>query len=412
MNSPRRDALQVIMDVLEDGAYANLRLKELHRDPSEGAFVNALVYTALEHARWSDYILSFYVKPQKRVIRNVLRLAMGEIFFMDTPDYAAVNGAVALAKECGKGASAGLVNGVLRRILRERDSLPPLPKDIVRRLSIQHGLPEWIVREWVERFGEADTTRMLETPAPAMEIRAQHPYTGEALEGALDVPFARGQVDGNCFRLARSLPVSSPLFQEGKIAIQGEGAMAICRFMGDMTGKRVLDACAAPGGKSAYLYSLTKGDIELVCYELHPHRVALMEQTFERLHVKARCVEKDASLVSEGEDELFDAVLLDAPCSGLGLFREKPDVGLHREEQDVRALCGTQAALLEACARRIKPGGTLCYSTCTISKRENEEQVEAFLQEHPAFSLEEQRQLLPHLHGTGGFYMARMKRCF
>ena len=136
MNSPRRDALQVFMDVAENGAYANLRLKDVRREPSEQAYVSSLVYTALEHLRWADYMLSFYVKPQKKVIRNILRLAVAELFFMDTPDHAAVNGAVELARECGKGAMAGLVNAVLRRMLREKDSLPPLPQDPIARLSI------------------------------------------------------------------------------------------------------------------------------------------------------------------------------------------------------------------------------------------------------------------------------------
>ena len=120
MNSPRRDALQVFMDVVEDGAYANLRLKEVRRTPSEQAYVSSLVYTALEHVKWADYMLSFYVKPQKKVVRNILRLAVAELFFMDTPDHAAVNGAVELTRECGKGALSGLVNGVLRRMTASR----------------------------------------------------------------------------------------------------------------------------------------------------------------------------------------------------------------------------------------------------------------------------------------------------
>ena len=412
MNSPRRDALQVFMDVAEEGAYANLRLKDLRRTPQEQAFVSSLVYTALEHVKWADYMLSFYVKPQKKVVRNILRLAVCELFFMDTPDHAAVNGAVELTRECGKGALSGLVNGVLRRMLRDKDSLHPLPAEPISRLSIQYGCPEWILREWLDRFGEQETEELLSVEPPAMEIRAQWPFTGDELAAQLTVPCARGQVDDNCFRLRESIPISSlPLFREGKIAVQGEGAMAICRFMGDMKGKKVLDACAAPGGKSAYLWSLTEGDIDLTCYELHPHRVELMERTFARLHVKAKCETRDAAQVPENASPCFDAVLLDVPCSGLGLLREKPDVALHREAQDIDALCRTQAALLDSCSRLVLPGGTLCYSTCTISLRENEQQVEAFLKAHPEYALEEQRQLLPQREGTGGFYMARMKRC-
>ena len=195
MNSLRRDALQVFMDVVEDGAYANLRLKDIHRAPSEQAYVSSLVYTALEHVKWADYMLSFYVKPQKKAVRNILRLGVSELFFMDTPDHAAVNGAVELTKECGKGALSGLVNGVLRRMLREKDSLPPLPVDPAARLSIQFGCPEWIVKEWLGRFGEEETVRLLSFEPPAMEIRAQWPFTNEELAAALDVPYARGQVD-------------------------------------------------------------------------------------------------------------------------------------------------------------------------------------------------------------------------
>ena len=412
MNSLRRDALQVFMDVVEDGAYANLRLKEIRREPQEQAYVSSLVYTALEHLKWVDFMLSLYVKPQKKVVRNILRLGVAELFFMDTPDHAAVNGAVALAKECGKGALSGLVNGVLRRMQRDRDRLAPLPDDPILRLSIQFNCPRWVVQEWLDRFGEEETARLLSYAPPALEIRAQYPYTGEELAAVLPVPYTWGQVDENCFKLKESVSLSSlPLFTEGKIAVQGEGAMAICRFLGDMRGKKVLDACAAPGGKSAYLWSLTEGDIDLTCWELHPHRVEVMERTFARLHVEAKCEARDASQVPEDAAPAFDAVLLDVPCSGLGLLWEKPDVALHRTENDVDALVKTQAAILENCARLVVPGGILCYSTCTISIKENEAQVEAFLQDHPEYVLEDQRQLLPQRDGTGGFYMARMKRC-
>ena len=412
MNSPRREALQVFMDVVEDGAYANLRLKDVRRAPAEQAYISSLVYTALEHIRWTDYMLSFYVKPQKKVFRNILRLAVAELFFMDTPDHAVVNGAVELTRECGKGALSGLVNGVLRRMLREKDSLPPLPEEPAARLSIQYGCPRWIIAEWLDRFGEAETVQLLSYVPPAMEIRAQYPFTSAELAQQLPVPYTRGQVDENCFRLSESILLSSlPLFQEGKIAVQGEGAMAICRFLGDVRGKKVLDACAAPGGKSAYLWSLTEGNVDLTCYELHTHRLELMLRTFDRLHVRAKCEVKDASAIPEDAAPCFDAVLLDVPCSGLGLIREKPDVALHREEQDIAALCRIQAALLDSCARLVDPGGILCYSTCTISLRENEQQVETFLKAHTEFALDDQRQLLPQRDGTGGFYMARMKRC-
>ena len=169
--------------------------------------------------------------------------------------------------------------------------------------------------------------------------------------------------------------------------------MAICRFMGDMRGKAVLDACCAPGGKSAYLWSLCHGDIQLNCWELHPHRLQLMQETFHRLGVQAQCRQQDASLPYLDYENAFDAVLLDVPCS------------------DVLALVRIQQQILDTCCRYVKPGGILVYATCTISLRENEEQIQHFLREHSEFSLVAERQLLPPEDGLGGFYMARMNRC-
>ena len=412
MNSLRKDALLALVDIVEEGAYANLRLKQIKRSPQDTAFIGALVYASLEHLKWCDYMLSHYVKPQKKLARNILRMSLAELFFMSTPEHAAVNAAVELCKECGKGASSGLVNAVLRHILNDKDSLPPLPDDPLERLSVQFSCPKWALSEWLQRFGEADTEAMLSLEGPGMEVRAQYPYSSEALANALKVPYQRGKLDNNCFKLEKSLTLSSlPLFREGKIAVQGEGAMAICRFLGDVEGKRVLDACAAPGGKSAYLYSLTRGNIDLSCLDVHPHRVSLMSNTFTRLGVKASCVEMDATLPCEKFEKQFDAVLVDAPCTGLGLLREKPDLGLSKKETDRDSLAPLQQKLLNACCAYVKEGGTLVYSTCTVSQKENEEQVRAFLEMHPAFRLEAQRQLLPHIDGTGGFYMARMRLC-
>ena len=153
MNKGRREALLAFMDIVEDSAYANLRMKELHCGEDERSFVSAWIYTSLEHIGWADYMLAHYVKRQKRVVRNIFRMAVSELFFMSTPAYAAVNEAVELTHSMGKGASASLINAVLRRMLREKDSLPALPKEPAERLHVQYSMPLWILREWIERFG-------------------------------------------------------------------------------------------------------------------------------------------------------------------------------------------------------------------------------------------------------------------
>ncbi len=407
----RREALLALTDILEEGAYANLRLQSLDCAKEERAFVSALVYTALEHVRWADYMLGHYVKRQKRLVRNLLRLGVCELFFMDTAPYAAVNEWVQLCRDTGKAPSASLVNAVLRRMLREKDALPPLPEVPAERLSIVYGMPQWLMEEWIDRFGAEKAEDMLRPQPPMLEVRGQYPFTIEDLLSRFPEG-KRGTLCSNCLLLPPgSLTPASPLFLEGKAVFQGEGAMAICEFMGDMRGKKVLDGCAAPGGKSAYLWSLFEGDIDLSCWELHPHRTVLMEETFRRLKVQAHCAQRDASLPYPEYKETFDGVLLDVPCSGLGLRLTKPDIGLHKEEEQVQSLVQIQASILQACCAYVKKGGVLVYSTCTLSRRENEGQVKEFLRTHPEFRLEEERQLLPPQDGLGGFYMARMRRC-
>ena len=411
VNRSRREALLALTDIMEEGAYSNLRLQTLDCAREERPFAAALVYTALEHVTWADYMLSHYVKRQKRLVRNLLRLGVCELFFMDTAPYAAVNEWVQLCRDMGKAPSASLVNGVLRRMLREKDALPPLPENPADRLSIAYGMPLFIVREWIGRFGLEKTEAMLRPQPAVLEVRSQYPYTMDDLRTAFPQG-KQGCISPNCLLLPPgTLTPSSPLFLEGKAVFQGEGAMAICEYMGDMTGKKVLDGCAAPGGKSGYLWSLCRGDIDLTCWELHPHRKTLMEETFRRLGVQARCEEQDAAQVRPGCLNAFDGVLLDVPCSGLGLRLTKPDIGLNRTQQSVQELMEIQKAILAACCQYVKPGGVLLYSTCTLSYGENEGQVKEFLRTHPAFTLEAERQLLPPEEGLGGFYMARMRRC-
>jgi 16S rRNA (cytosine967-C5)-methyltransferase len=237
---------------------------------------------------------------------------------------------------------------------------------------------------------------------------------------ALPVKSTAGRWDPNALALESGFDVvSSPLFCEGKFTVMGQSAMLACRALGNVQGKRVLDACAAPGGKSAYLASLCENDVSLTCFELHPHRKELLDKTLARLRVQAETFVCDTSVFDPAYEDAFDAVLVDAPCSGLGLLSDKPDIRYSKTDADVKSLVGIQRAILCACCRYVAPGGALIYATCTISRRENEEQIEAFLSEHSAFQLEPMPipiknngtlQLLPQVHGTDGFFIARMKR--
>lgn len=420
----RRQALNALCDVTDRGAYANLRVKQLHEvlPEREAKMAAALVYHTLDHMLTIDYYLSHFVQgSQKPVIRGILRLGVCELLFLSTPAHAAVSESVALTREAGKPALAGFVNAVLRNIDRSRDALPPLPQEPVRRLSIQYSYPEWIVSEWMRTYGEAQTEALLARPEAPMELRPQYPYTVSELQSALPVESSVNALDPNSIRLAHGFDIASfSPFQEGKCTVMGESAMLACRALGDMRGKRVLDACAAPGGKSAYLSSLAQGDLSLTCLELHPHRKDLLDRTLARLHVSAETLLQDVTVFLPEFERAFDSVLLDAPCSGLGLLGDKPDIRYSKSDADIDALVAIQRQILDSCARYVKPGGALVYATCTIVSRENERQAEAFLARHPEFQLDHMPlsvendgmlQLLPHVHGTDGFFLARMKRC-
>ncbi len=420
--TPRRAALEALVDITESGAYANLRLKEAcaRLSHADAAWVSAAVYTTLDHLLTLDWRLApFLHGKENRFIRGVLRLGACQLLYMRTPAHAAVSESVALAREIGKGALSGRVNAVLRSLSRAEEA-PPLPVDTAERLSILYSVPGWIVHMWMEDYGLAFTEALLAAPGAGTSVRPQHPERAAALAALL--PGARqGRYDENALYPPPGFdPASCPAFTEGRMAVQGEAAMLACRAAGACRGKRVLDACAAPGGKSAYLYSLAEGEVSLCCLEPHEHRAELMQKSFARLGVQAEVRTADARAHNEAWNDAFDLVLLDAPCSGLGLFRDKPDLRYQKQPSDLLALAALQRELLAACRDRVKPGGILLYATCTLSKAENEAQISAFLAENPDYSLETmplpienngQLQLFPNVHGKEGFFMARMKRC-
>lgn len=413
MLNVRRAALETLVRILEDGAYTNLALKESASavEPADVPFLYALVNETIAEASYLDYILSHWCRRQKRAVRNLLRMAGTELLFLRTPAHAAIDEAVKLCRAIGKKENAGLVNALLRRLDRERDALPPLPADPVERLSVRYGVPAFLMREWLNDYGEAETEALLDRKPLKTVVRAQYPFLTDALKEALPVACEPCRLDPNALMLSEGFDLArDPLFSSGKLAVQGEGAMLICCALGDVHHKRVLDACAAPGGKTAYLASLSENTAELTAWELHPHRKALTDAAFSRLHVAAETECRDAAVYDERFSDAFDAVLLDVPCSGFGLLAEKPDVRLHKTEETIDALIRTQDAIMNACCRYVRPLGVLVYATCTISKRENGERVRAFLNAHPSFALEEERQLLPTRDGTDGFYYARLRR--
>lgn len=432
--SIRRTALEALMDITDNGAYANLRLKAALEglEERDAKWLTAAVYETLDHLLYIDYIIAAFAKGKiKPQIRGILRLGVCQALYMNVPDSAACNESVKLAKEIGKGALGGYINGVMRNICRSKDALPELPADPVKRLSIKFSYPEYLVKDYLSAYGEEFTEKLLShKEAKGMTVRAQHPYTSDELCIELDkrgLAYKRGDIANDAFKLEKGLNVTAePLFNEGKITVQSESAMLVCKALEPKAGMRILDACSAPGGKSAYIYSLTKGECQLCSWELHEHRAELIKNTFARLGVKADVQVKNATVDYQEFHDAFDAVLIDAPCSGLGV-PGKPDARYAKNDAIIDEISDIQGRILDACAKYVKSGGTLVYATCTISKRENEAQINAFLNRHSEFEAADisellpenmksrveggcMLQLFPHLDGTEGFFLAKMKR--
>ena len=420
----RQRALGVLAAVCDQGAYANLALKKALSglEPRDAKWITALVYTTLDHILGIDYYLGHYTRSLHKDARNILRMGVCELLYMDTPPHAAINESVSLCRRIHKDGLCGFVNAVLRHIDRDRDHLPPFPEEPVQRLSLQYSYPAWLVGEWVAAYGEGFTEALLSAPPTPLSVRAQYPCSAESLLKELPVLATRGELDDNCLLLSEGLNLPSlPAFIEGRMSIQSQSAMLCCLAIKDACrGRRVLDACAAPGGKSAYLASLSENELDLHAWELHPHRISLLEKTLSRLHVQAAVQQRDAAIHDPAFDDFFDVVLLDAPCSGLGQTQDKPDIRYAKSDADIEALVALQTRLLDATIPYVRPGGLLLYATCTISRRENEAQAEAFLKRHPACRLEPMPlpipndgmlQLFPNVHHSNGFFMARFRKC-
>lgn len=431
--SLRRVALEVLDSIIRGGKYSNLALKDAlsEKPSSEAAWVSALVYETLDRLMYIDYIIDYCSKGKlNHVIKGILRLGVCQALFMSVPDRAACDESVKLTKEIGKGALAGYVNGVMRTVCRLDLKTVPMPKDDRERLAVKYSYPRWIVDEYVRLYGLEFAGDMLEKPSTPFTVRAHPPYTSEMLETELNgrgMGYIRGRLVKDAYKLTSGFnPVSDSLYNDGFISIQSESAMLVCQICGAMQGMKVLDACAAPGGKTAYLSALMADTGSILAWEVHQHRKELLDRTLERLHVmNAVTALHDARLYNEELDEKMDVVLVDAPCSGLGV-RGKPDARYRKTDEVIAGLSEIQFEILSTCSKYVKKGGALVYATCTISERENEGIMKRFLEKYNGFHPADIKpyvpmelwprvkdgalQLFPHLDGTEGFFIAKMQR--
>lgn len=439
--NPRMVALNVVCDVLGNEAYASLSLDEklsaVNLNQLDRRLCASIVYRTLENLYYLDFALSGFLRDAEALearVRNILRTAACQIMLHDrVPDSAAVNEAVKLVRELHLDPFAGMVNAVLRRLVDNKENIEwPKEDEGARYLSVMYSMPEWLAQQLIDDYG-AEMAREIaayRTEKHFITIRPTFGQTGEQFDKLLEKKVwetEKGVMPG-AVRVFGAMQIARDSeFIGGQFSIQGEGSMVAAEAVQVKRGMNVLDCCAAPGGKTAYMAERMDGTGRVYAWDLHEHRVALIRGVIRRLHLdNVRVGVRDASVLREDMVENMDAVLLDAPCTGLGVMDDKPDVKYRHTKESVALLCDTQKKLLDTCSQYVRRGGVLVYSTCSVLKDENERQIARFLKDHPDFvidalpesipqSLRAQAgeyglQMLPCRDNVEGFFVARMKR--
>jgi 16S rRNA (cytosine967-C5)-methyltransferase len=431
------DARKAYADVLLDRTLRLYPLSDLDR-----ALLTELVYGTL---RWRGKIdaelgrhLQRPLEKTDAALRNVLRVACYQLLFLDKiPDYAAVNEAVDLAKVRRGAKAAGFVNGVLRSLLRDkaRSGAPNPAARSVDEIAAEYSHPAWLVQRWVDDFGlEAarELMRANNLRAPlSLRVNLLRSNRDELLQRFADagIEAKAGELSPHAVIVPPAGTVENlPGFSEGLFQVQGESSQLVGFLLAPMPGERVLDACAAPGGKTAHLAELMQDHGELIAVDKSAPGIEKIGRNLARLGIRSvRTMQADASEELPGfAPESFDRILLDAPCSGLGTLRAHPEIKWRRTESDIQRLSRLQAKLLRRAAVYLKPGGVMVYAICTLSRIENERNIELFLTERREFELEEAAgylppqarhmvrnrfyQALPQRDGTDGFFAARLRK--
>ena len=444
MNKTAREQIvDLLMTIEKEQTYAQLLLKEQlqNYEMKDKAFITEVVYGTLKYQIKLDYILNQFsktpVRKMKPFIRNLMRMSVYQLFFLDkVPSSAVINEAVKLAKKRKFVTLAGFVNGLLRNIDRAKETIiyPSAEKEPASYLSIYYAFPEWMIKNWLKTYSFAETEEMVKAlnARARVCIRVNHLKAEEAeliaLLKAEGVAVQKGKLLEEALYIQKVNELQKmPSFKEGKWTVQDESAMLVAHVMDPKPGQHILDMCSAPGGKSMHMADLMQNEGEIISCDLHTHKMELINKQAERLGISiVKPTLQDGTCFNEAFNEAFDAVLLDAPCSGLGILKRKPDMRHHRQESDMEDIAAIQRALIDQAVKYVKKGGRLVYSTCTISRAENEEMVK-YIQEKHGFNLntikpyipkhlqnaikeEGMIQILPQMVDTDGFFIASFQK--
>lgn len=441
----RELVVDILLQIEKNQAYSNLLLnqsiKRSHIPQKDVGLLTEIVYGSIQRKITLDYFLKPFLKNPQKVqdwVFVLLRSTLYQMHFLTRiPDHAAIFEAVEIAKKRGHKGIASMVNGVLRSI--QREGVPSFDeiKDPVERLSIEMSFPLWLVQRWTNQFGFEETKLLCEStlqpPSPTARVNVAKISMEELLaklegEGIAGSP---GDLAEDAIKVEKGNLALSNSYSEGLITVQDESSMLVAKALGPKPGEYILDSCAAPGGKTTHIAELMKNSGKVISVDLHEHKVKLIAEQVNRLQLSnVETMAMDSrKLETKFKNETFDRILVDAPCSGLGVIRRKPDIKYQKKEQDIQHLSTIQSTILSSVAPLLKKGGTLVYSTCTMDKEENEEVVKKFLVDHTDYELDVefinrlpkkireqttikdgQIQILPHHFGTDGFFISCLRK--
>lgn len=443
-----REGAFEVLEKIDQGAYANLALDQFLEGPGQElsrldkSFLTEMVQGTVKYRLYLDWIIDSLLKNPGRLKpgpRNVLRLGLYQLCFLDrVPARAACFETVKLAKRKFHEGVGSLVNGVLRNWLRDSGQVvwPDEEKDPARYLSVRYSHPLWLTERWLERYGLEGARTFCEynNGSPELWLRTNTLRVGrEALMERLreqGCQVAAGRYAPEAVELVSGPPIRQlDTFAEGLVTVQDQSSMLVAHALRPEPGQRVLDVCAAPGGKTTHIAQLMKDQGQVLAWDVHPHRVALIAENARRLGVG--CVSPQphdaAARPSPEEMAVFDRVLVDAPCSGLGVLRRRADARWRRRPEEIQEITKLQRQILSGALERLAPGGRLIYSTCTVEPEENALLVNSVLaekeKEEPgrfaaaSLGLEalglaagSQLQCLPFYHQLEGFFLAAIER--
>ncbi|WP_096199314.1 16S rRNA (cytosine(967)-C(5))-methyltransferase RsmB [Bacillus sp. FJAT-45350] len=444
--SVRDIALEILLQIEKNQAYSNLLLnqrvkKELISERDIG-LLTEIIYGTIQRRDTLDYYLTPFVKKGLNKLEQwvlvLLRLSLYQMIYLDrVPEHAILNEAVTIAKKRGHQGISGMVNGVLRSIQRSGVPSIELIKDEMDKLAIETSHPRWLIERWVKEFGYEDAKKMAEMnlipPSVTIRVNQVKSTVEEAVKRLTDegLIVTKGDLSQDAIKVTKGYVPSSYSFIKGFVTIQDESSMLVARALDPQPGMNVLDCCAAPGGKTTHLAERMENEGQVTGLDLHSHKVKLIKEQQDRLelsNIEAKAL--DARKVQEEyENESFDCILVDAPCSGLGVIRRKPDLKWTKTQNDIEGITSIQKSILQSVAPLLKKGGRIVYSTCTVDRVENEDVVNNFLSQNDEFSLDESMgerlpqeiltskryqpgmlTILPQDFGTDGFFISVMKK--